>query len=110
MTWMETETKGTIHSTVLYGQPVHIAERFADEFLTEKKSVIFTSATLTVNDSFAYIKEELGLHDFAPNTLQVPSPFRFEEQMKLMVSTDVPLLRKQVMKNILNLCQHILQK
>ncbi|MBL1704891.1 ATP-dependent helicase DinG, partial [Klebsiella pneumoniae] len=54
VTWMETETKGTIHSTVLYGQPVHIAERFADEFLTEKKSVIFTSATLTVNDSFAY--------------------------------------------------------
>ena len=38
---METETKGTIHSTVLYGQPVHIAERFADEFLTEKR-VLFS--------------------------------------------------------------------
>lgn len=94
MTWMETETKGTIHSTVLYAQPVHIGERFADEFLTQKKSVIFTSATLTVNDSFDYIKEELGLHDFAPNTLKVPSPFRFEEQMKLMVSTDVPFIKK----------------
>ncbi len=37
VTWMETETKGTIHSTVLYAQPVHIGERFADEFLTEKR-------------------------------------------------------------------------
>ncbi len=67
-----------------------LVKRFADEFLTEKKSVIFTSATLTVNDTFDYIKEELGLHDFAPNTLKVPSPFRYDEQMKLMVSTDVP--------------------
>ncbi|SEI60984.1 ATP-dependent DNA helicase DinG [Bacillus thuringiensis] len=94
VTWMETETKGTIHSTVLYAQPVHIGERFADKFLTEKKSVIFTSATLTVNDTFDYIKEELGLHDFAPNTLKVPSPFRYDEQMKLMVSTDVPFIKQ----------------
>lgn len=38
---METETKGTIHSTVLYAQPVHIGERFADEFLTQKKECYF---------------------------------------------------------------------
>ncbi|MFJ8527081.1 ATP-dependent DNA helicase DinG [Bacillus sp. NPDC094106] len=94
VTWMETETKGTIHSTVLYAQPIHIGERFADEFLTRKRSVIFTSATLTVNHTFDYIKEELGLHDFAPDTLTVPSPFHYEEQVKLMVPTDVPLIKE----------------
>ncbi|MEH7459235.1 helicase C-terminal domain-containing protein, partial [Bacillus sp. JJ1127] len=94
VTWMETETKGTIHSTVLYAQPIHIGERFADEFLTRKRSVIFTSATLTVNHTFDYIKEELGLHDFAPDTLTVSSPFHYEEQVKLMVPTDVPLIKE----------------
>ncbi|PEI47361.1 ATP-dependent DNA helicase DinG [Bacillus pseudomycoides] len=99
VTWMETETKGTIHSTVLYAQPVHIGERFADEFLTKKRSVIFTSATLTVNNTFDYIQEQLGLYDFAPDTLTVPSPFHYEEQVKLMVSTDVPLI-KQVSEDV----------
>ena len=58
ITWMETETKGTIHSTVLYAQPVHIGERFADEFL-RKKRVLFLHPTLTVNDTFDYIKRNL---------------------------------------------------
>ncbi|KEK22722.1 ATP-dependent DNA helicase DinG [Bacillus gaemokensis] len=110
VTWMETETKGTIHSTVLYAQPVHIGERFADEFLTKKRSVIFTSATLTVNHTFDYIKEELALHDFAPDTLTVSSPFHYEKQVKLMVSTDVPLI-KQVSEEeyIREISQHIMK-
>ncbi|WJE54146.1 ATP-dependent DNA helicase DinG [Bacillus cereus] len=99
VTWMETETKGTIHSTVLYAQPVHIGERFADEFLAKKRSVIFTSATLTVNDTFDYMREQLGLYDFAPDTLTVPSPFHYEEQVKLMVPIDVPLI-KQVSEDV----------
>ncbi|PHA03581.1 ATP-dependent helicase DinG [Bacillus pseudomycoides] len=93
VTWMETETKGTIHSTILYAQPVDISDLFADQFLTRKRSVIFTSATLTVNDTFDYIEEELGLVDFTPNTLTIPSPFHYEEQVKLMVSTDVPHIK-----------------
>ncbi|MDM5154165.1 ATP-dependent DNA helicase DinG [Bacillus sp. DX1.1] len=110
VTWMETETKGTIHSTVLYAQPVHIAEKFADEFLTGKQSVIFTSATLTVNNTFDYIKEELGLHDFAPDTFTVPSPFHYEKQVKLMVSTDVPLIKQVSEKEYVNeMSQHIMK-
>ncbi|MGF9966658.1 ATP-dependent DNA helicase DinG [Bacillus rhizoplanae] len=93
VTWMEAETKGTIHSTILYAQPVDISDLFADQFLTRKRSVIFTSATLTVNDTFDYIEEELGLVDFTPNTLTIPSPFHYEEQVKLMVSTDVPHIK-----------------
>ncbi|WP_020059574.1 ATP-dependent DNA helicase DinG [Bacillus sp. 123MFChir2] len=93
VTWMETETKGTIHSTILYAQPVHISDLFADQFLARKRSVIFTSATLTVNDTFDYIEEELGLEDFTPNTVTIPSPFLYEEKVKLMVSTDVPHIK-----------------
>lgn len=93
VTWMEAETKGTIHATVLYAQPVNISDLFADQFLARKRSVIFTSATLTVNDTFDYIEAELGLEDFTPNTVTIPSPFRYEEKVKLMVSTDVPHIK-----------------
>ncbi len=41
VTWMETETKGTIHSTMLYAQPIHIGERLADEFFAEKKCYFY---------------------------------------------------------------------
>ncbi len=47
-----------------------------------------------MNHTFDYIKEELGLEDFAPHTLTVPSPFRYEEQVKLMVPTDIPLIKE----------------
>lgn len=93
VTWMEAETKGTIHSTTLYAQPVDISDVFADKFLARKRSVIFTSATLTVNGSFQYIENELGLADFMPNMLSISSPFQYEEQVKLFISTDVPYIK-----------------
>ncbi|WP_369900340.1 ATP-dependent DNA helicase DinG [Bacillus manliponensis] len=93
VTWIEAEAKGTIHSTILYAQPVDISETFADQFLAKKRSVIFTSATLTVDGSFKYIENELGLTDFIPTMLSIPSPFLYEEQVKLLVSTDVPHIK-----------------
>ncbi|MGX1981950.1 ATP-dependent DNA helicase DinG [Thermolongibacillus altinsuensis] len=90
--WMEVEPKGAVNAVTLYAQPIDLAAFFADQLFARKKSVILTSATLTMNGSFAYIISRLGLEDFYPMAHIIPSPFRYEEQALLMVPSDLPSL------------------
>ncbi|MEH7388385.1 ATP-dependent DNA helicase DinG, partial [Bacillus sp. JJ1521] len=92
MTWIEIDPRGPVNSATLFSEPTDISDFLADQFFASKKSVIMTSATLTVDDSFTYMIEKLGLGDFQPITLSIPSPFDFERQAALMVPTDVPLI------------------
>ncbi|MFD3446080.1 ATP-dependent DNA helicase DinG [Microbacteriaceae bacterium 4G12] len=93
VTWMEADTKGTIHSTILYKQPLDMSDLLADHFFTEKKSVILTSATLTVNGTFDYMLTSLGLTDFHPSVQVVPSLFQYDQQVQMMIPTDLPNIK-----------------
>ncbi|TYR79935.1 ATP-dependent DNA helicase DinG [Priestia megaterium] len=90
VTWFEIEAKGAANATFLYSQPISVADALADDFFTKKKSVILTSATLTVNHSFNYVIQELGLYDFQPLQLIIPSPFNYQKQSKVYIPTDMP--------------------
>ncbi|MCC3358355.1 ATP-dependent DNA helicase DinG [Bacillus sp. REN16] len=92
MTWIEIDPRGPVNSATLHAEPTEVSAFLADQFFTFKKSVIMTSATLTVDGSFSYMIEKLGLDDFQPITLSIPSPFDFERQAALMVPTDLPLV------------------
>jgi len=57
------------------------------------RSVVLTSATLTVNGSFDHELRRLGLAGLPPDRLQtllVPSPFNYRRQALLCVPDDVP--------------------
>ncbi|WP_059105142.1 ATP-dependent DNA helicase DinG [Shouchella shacheensis] len=88
--WMEAEPKGAKNATYLVAKPIQVAEQLADRFFAKKKSVVLTSATLTVNGSFSYQVQRLGLEDFGVKTVHVPSPFAYEKQAKLLVPSDLP--------------------
>jgi ATP-dependent DNA helicase DinG len=61
------------------------------ENLWEKvPTALLTSATLTANGSFAYIRERLGLEGDLVRELQYDSPFNYREQVRLGVATDLP--------------------
>ncbi|MED4532158.1 ATP-dependent DNA helicase DinG [Metabacillus fastidiosus] len=90
VTWIEIEAKGAKNAVSVYTQPVSVTDFLADSFFTHKKSVILTSATLTVNNSFQYFIEQLGLTDFYPKQLKLESPFDYERQVKLLVPSDMP--------------------
>lgn len=92
--WMEAESKGPRHAVTLYAKPVEIDQILADQFFGKKSSVVLTSATMSVKNKFSYISERLGLFDFGPLNAQLPSPFKYEEQAKLMVPTDIPLINE----------------
>jgi ATP-dependent DNA helicase DinG len=57
------------------------------------KTVILTSATLTINHRFDYFRDRLGLNEVQHRLqdLGVPSSFRYREQVLLAIPNDVPL-------------------
>jgi ATP-dependent DNA helicase DinG len=56
-------------------------------------TVVMTSATLSVQNSFDYLKNRIGLDrvvDREVNCAQLDSPFDFQEQAMLAIPTDIP--------------------
>ncbi|WP_079509527.1 ATP-dependent DNA helicase DinG [Mesobacillus jeotgali] len=87
--WIEADTRSLQNSTAIFSRPVNVSEYLAEKFFTRKKSVVVTSATLSVNQSFSFIKRELGLKNVMIEK-QIPSPFSYGSQIKLVVPDDLP--------------------
>jgi ATP-dependent DNA helicase DinG len=89
VSWIEADMRALQNSTTIFARPVYVSDYLTEQFFAKKRSVVVTSATLSVNNSFTFIKKELGLR----NTLmekQIPSPFSYESQVKLIVPDDLP--------------------
>ena len=76
------------HAPVLSSAPLSVAETLNTALFTPKDSVVLTSATLTTDDSFGYIKERLGVQD--ARELSLGSPFDYRQSTLLLMPTDMP--------------------
>ena len=75
-------------SLVLHASPLDISGRM-NELLYEKvQAVVFTSATLSTNKTFDYIRTRLGLLDALEGIY--PSHFDFETQTLMYIPRDLP--------------------
>lgn len=72
----------------LNAAPLQVAEMIRRNFWLEKECVVLTSATLTTDNSFDYIRERLGAED--AEELTVGSPFNYEKSVLLYLPTDIP--------------------
>ncbi|WP_409270452.1 ATP-dependent DNA helicase DinG [Neobacillus sp. SCS-31] len=88
--WIETDLRAPQNTTELIAMPVSVANEISENFFMEKKSVVLTSATLTVNKSFRFSLEGLGIDPKYVNLLSIPSPFDYKENVKLFITTDLP--------------------
>jgi len=88
--WVETDLRSVQNTTTIYGRPIDVGERLKNEFFSKRKSVILTSATLTVNQSFDFIKKELGINSFPLLEHQIPSPFDYQNKVQVIVPEDLP--------------------
>lgn len=73
--------------------PLNVGDRLQEELFHCKSSVILTSATLTVNRRFDYIRRTLGLPSPAVvnQDLCLDSPFHFRDQALVLIPDDLPL-------------------
>ena len=72
----------------LNAAPLHIGQMMEKYLWFQKQSVILTSATLTTNNEFDYLRHRLNAED--ANELVVGSPFDYETSALVYIATDVP--------------------
>ena len=87
--WLDWGSDGSLRE--LCGSPLSVDRPFADYLEGFLGSAVFTSATLSQNGSFAFIKERLGLKMLParPIELLIPSPFPFDENCLVLVASDL---------------------
>ncbi|MFT4937649.1 MAG: ATP-dependent DNA helicase DinG [Paraglaciecola sp.] len=82
--WYET----TMRHIVLHLTPLSIATKFADFIAEPKRTWIFTSATLMVDNGFEHFQRQMGLDN--ARTLALDSPFNYQTQAMLCVPRFLP--------------------
>jgi len=65
-----------------------VGDRLWDDLFSRKDAAVVTSATLSTEGSFRYLRERLGLREV--HELQVGSPFNYQDSTLLYVPTDLP--------------------
>ncbi len=74
---------------VLRAAPINVGMLLRDRVYTERKSTVFTSATLAVGGTFDYFRSRVGLGPDAEELI-LPSPFDFLHQALVCLPTDMP--------------------
>ncbi|MBL8135728.1 MAG: ATP-dependent DNA helicase [Acidobacteria bacterium] len=77
----------------LRAAPIDVSRIVRDLVTGQRRATVITSATLTVEGRFDYIKERLGLEDAA--VLSVPSEFDYSRQTLLYLPRRMPLPREE---------------
>jgi DNA polymerase-3 subunit epsilon/ATP-dependent DNA helicase DinG len=83
--WIE---KGFSGRTSLHAAPLHVGEMLQTQLFDRQKTTILTSATLTTDNSFSFVKERLGLT--STRDLSMPAPFDYRSQAMLFIADDMP--------------------
>jgi ATP-dependent DNA helicase DinG len=98
--WMEGSGNYRGKSLQLYAVPVDVSSQLKDLFFDKKKSIVLTSATLSVDKSFQFMIDNLGLSEASEQgrlmTALLPSPFKYREQALLVIPRDFPSVKGSV--------------
>lgn len=74
----------------LHAAPLHVGAMLQEGLFGNKETVVLASATLSINGSFDYIKERLGLAAAPIDEVQLDSPFDYQASTLLYLPTDMP--------------------
>ena len=74
----------------MHSAPLHVGEMLNTQLFAAKKTVVLASATLSIDGSFEYVKERLGLAAAPIDELQLDSPFDYQASTLLYLPTDMP--------------------
>lgn len=96
--------KGEVRAASIKAIPLDASSLLREHLLSSVKSVVFTSATLSIGDDFSYFKHALGLDDpdeaQRVQTLAVGSPFNYKKQVTLFLPRSMPHPRREEEKYI----------
>ncbi|MFD0867819.1 Probable ATP-dependent helicase dinG homolog [Chlamydia abortus] len=89
--WLEASPQFKMRSLHLFSVPTDVSKILQQSLFDEKDSVILTSATLSVDKTFDYSRDQLGLgRSDKLNTVLLPSPFNYRKQALVCIPRDFP--------------------
>ena len=80
-------------SVLLRASPIDVSRIVRDLVAGQRRATLITSATLSVDGGFGYIKQRLGLED--AGAMSVPSEFDYRTQTLLYLPRRMPLPREE---------------
>lgn len=88
--WLE--VRGKERNLAVTSVPLDLAPILRDDLFKRLETAIVTSATLSTDGRFDFVRARLGLteDDVEPETQVFPSPFDYPSQAMLAVPTDIP--------------------
>ncbi len=88
--WLE--ARGKEKNVAAVAVPFDVAPILREDLFLKVETTVITSATLTSEGEFAFIRQRLGLDqpEVEPETAVFPSPFDYAEQSVLVVPMDLP--------------------
>ncbi|MCB0284662.1 MAG: 3'-5' exoribonuclease [Calditrichae bacterium] len=97
--WFEVPFNERNTDVLMNAVPLQIADILKDRLFQNLRSLVMTSATLSVDKKFDYFKQRVGLsvlHDREVHTQIHGSPFNFNQQIFLAVTDFMPDPRNQL--------------
>jgi len=91
--WIEITPSRTGQRITLKQAPVNVADLLRERLFEKLETVILTSATLTTEKRFDYVKGRLGLDQMQPARVlenMLPSSFDYTRQVILGIPQDIP--------------------
>jgi len=84
--WLERRGRGVF----VQSSPVDVSNLLKEKLFDKVDTCILTSATLSANGSFSFIRNRLGLDSGGTQTLMAPSSFDYEKQAILYLPQGMP--------------------
>jgi ATP-dependent DNA helicase DinG len=84
--WLEKRGRGIF----LRASPIDVSGLLKDKLFDKTETVVLTSATLSSNGKFDFIKDRLGLENKTTDTLLAPSSFDYEKQAIIYIPKAMP--------------------
>ena len=91
--WVSVSGQGDWYQVSLHASPVRVGEILYQKLFSAAGAVVLTSATLTVNGSFNFFSERVGIDRVDSARVikkQAESPFAYERQSLLCLVRDLP--------------------
>ena len=85
--WYEITGGENKENLSLYAAPLEVASILKNDLYDNMKSIIFTSATLTIESRFKYMLKKLGLNDYSEERLEcllLGTPFDLKKQLRII--------------------------
>ena len=113
--WFELPQRLDSDDVRLYAAPLEVASILAQRLYSKLRTGVFTSATLAVNREFSYFRNRVGLNLVDAErveTLLLDSPFRYDDQVLLLVPAFIAEPREatylpELKRFIQHLAQHL---